>query len=130
MNAHVDRQQLTRELEEMKDKGMRGAIIWDMGALIDPDGIIPAGPPFLGPESVASIHHVLDQADRLGLEIGLSSASSWNAGGPWISSRGFLQDRGLGHPPGHRPRAHLNAATIAGQDQVTDHHVGRHRRPR
>jgi hypothetical protein len=86
MNAHVDRQQLTHELEEMKDKGMRGAIIWDMGALQDPDQMIPKGPPFLGPESVASIHHVIDEADRLGLEIGLSAASSWNAGGPWVSS--------------------------------------------
>jgi hypothetical protein len=84
MNAHVDRQQLTFELEEMKDKGMRGAIIWDMGALQDPNKIIPEGPPFLGPESVASIHHVIDEADRLGLEMGLSAASSWNAGGPWI----------------------------------------------
>lgn len=85
MNAHVDRDQLTFELEEMKDKGMRGAIIWDMGALIDPDKIIPHGPPFLGPESVASIHHVIDEADRLGLEMGISAASSWNAGGPWVS---------------------------------------------
>ena len=86
MNAHVDRQQITRELEEMKDKGMRGAIIWDMGALKDPEGIIPVGPPFLGPESLASIHHAMDQADRLGLELGLIASSSWNAGGPWINA--------------------------------------------
>ncbi len=91
MNAHVDHQQLTRELEEMKDKGMRGAIIWDMGALSDPKGIIPVGPPFLGPESLASIHHVIDQAGRLGLEMGLSSSSSWNAGGPWIQNEDGCQ---------------------------------------
>lgn len=86
MNAHVDQAQLTHELKEMKAKGMRGAVIWDMGALIDPEGIIPQGPPFLGPKSVASIHHVIDEADRLGLEMGLSAASSWNAGGPWIKA--------------------------------------------
>jgi hypothetical protein len=91
MNAHVDRQQLTHELEEMKDKGMRGAIIWDMGTLQDPEKIIPVGPPFLGPESVANIHHVIDEADRLGLEIGLSAASSWNAGGPWVKSEDACQ---------------------------------------
>jgi len=91
MNAHVDRDQLTYELEEMKDKGMRGAIIWDMGALIDPDGIIPKGPPFLGPESVASIHHVMDQGERLGLEIGLSAASSWNPGGAWVDAQDGCQ---------------------------------------
>jgi len=85
MNAYVDRDQLTFELEEMKDKGMRGAIIWDMGALIDPEKIIPAGPAYLGPESLQSIHRVIDEAERLGLEMGISAASSWNAGGPWVS---------------------------------------------
>ena len=83
MNAHVDHKQITRELEEMKAKGMRGAIIWDMGALKDPERIIPEGPPFLGPESLASIHHTMNEAERLGLELGIIASSSWNAGGPW-----------------------------------------------
>jgi len=64
---------------------MRGAIIWDIGALFDPDKIIPEGPAFLGPESVTSIHHAMDEAERLGLELGLSAASSWNSGGPWVA---------------------------------------------
>nr|MCU0779971.1 hypothetical protein [Akkermansiaceae bacterium] len=85
LNGHTDRAQLTREMEEMKAKGMRGAIIWDVGAIADPDKLIPAGPPFLGPESLAAIHHVLDEATRLGLETGLFASSSWNAGGPWIT---------------------------------------------
>jgi hypothetical protein len=91
MNAHVDRTQITRELEEMKDKGMRGAIIWDIGALKDPEGIIPVGPPFLGSESLASIHHAMDQAERLGLELGIIASSSWNAGGPWINAEDGCQ---------------------------------------
>ena len=41
LNGHVDLKQITRELEEMKAKGMRGAIIWDLGALSDPNKIIP-----------------------------------------------------------------------------------------
>ena len=36
LNGHVDHAQLTLELEEMKANGMRGAIIWDVGAIIDP----------------------------------------------------------------------------------------------
>jgi hypothetical protein len=91
MNAHVDRQQITRELKEMKDKGMRGAIIWDIGALKDFERIIPEGPPFLGPESLASIHHAMDQAERLGLELGIIASSSWNAGGPWIKEEDGCQ---------------------------------------
>ncbi|MCH7229116.1 glycosyl hydrolase [Haloferula sp. A504] len=86
MNGHVDHGQITHELEEMKAKGMRGAIIWDIGVLIDPEKIIPAGPAFLGPESLASIHHAMDEAERLGLELGLFASSSWNAGGDWIEA--------------------------------------------
>ncbi|MEN6561142.1 MAG: glycosyl hydrolase [Acidobacteriota bacterium] len=84
LNGFVDRNELTRELEELKAKGFGGAIIWDVGSLADPNKIIPAGPAFLGPESVASISHAIDQADRLGLELGLFASSSWNAGGAWI----------------------------------------------
>jgi len=85
LNGHVDHQQITRELEEMKAKGMRGAIIWDLGSIVDPKKIIPEGPAFLGPESLAAIHHAMDEAERLGLELGLVAASSWNSGGPWIT---------------------------------------------
>lgn len=87
LNGHVDHARITRELEEMKAKGMRGAIIWDLGSLRDPDKIIPVGPEFLGPESLKSIHHAMDEAGRLGLELGLFASSSWNAGGSWITPK-------------------------------------------
>ena len=85
LNGYVNREQITRELEEMKAKGMRGAIIWDVGSIADPQKMIPAGPEFLGPESLKSIHHAMDEAERLGLELGLFASSSWNAGGTWIT---------------------------------------------
>jgi hypothetical protein len=91
LNGYVDRDQLTRELEELKAKGLGGAIIWDVGSLRDPNKIIPAGPAFLGPESVASISHAIDQAGRLGLELGLFASSSWNAGGAWIEPENASQ---------------------------------------
>ena len=84
LNGYVQTNQLTRELEEMKAKGLAGAIIWDLGSLRDPKNIIPAGPEFLGPQSLQSIAHAMDAASRLGLELGLSAASSWNAGGSWV----------------------------------------------
>jgi len=87
LNGYVERDQLTRELEVLKAKGLGGAIIWDVGSLSDPRKIIPAGPAFLGPESVASISHAIDQAGRLGLELGLFASSSWNAGGAWIEPK-------------------------------------------
>lgn len=84
MNGYVDRDKMVYELEEMKDKGMRGAIIWDIGALVDPNNIIPAGPAFLGPESLETIDLALETTQKLGLDLGMSVASSWNSGGPWI----------------------------------------------
>ena len=84
LNGHVDRAQITHELEEMKAKGLRGPIIWDIGSLADPEQTIPVGPAFLEAESLRSIHHALDEASRLGLDVGLVASSSWNAGGSWI----------------------------------------------
>ena len=87
LNGYVDHKQITRELEEMKANGMRGVIIWDVGSISDPDKMIPAGPEFLGPESLKSIHHAMAEAERLGLELGLFASSSWNAGGTWITPK-------------------------------------------
>jgi len=85
-NGFVDTIRMVYELEQMKEKGMQGAFIWDIGALINPDGMIPAGPEFLGDESLEYISIALKTAERLGLNLGLISASSWNAGGSWIEA--------------------------------------------
>jgi len=84
LNGSVDHAQITREMEEAKALGMRGFEIWDVGALIDPQKIIPAGPAFLGEESLKSIKHAMSEAKRLGLELNMIAASSWNAGGAWV----------------------------------------------
>jgi len=34
LNGYVDRGQITRELEEMRAKGLRGPILWDVGSII------------------------------------------------------------------------------------------------
>ncbi len=85
LNGSIREEQITRDLEEMKRGGMRGGEIWDVAAHADPDGRVPAGPEFLGPESTRLIAHAIREADRLGLEIGLVASSGWNAGGSWIS---------------------------------------------
>ena len=85
LNGNMDLPQITRELEEMKDKGMSGAEIWDVLCMKNASGVVPAGPAFLGPESVKAISHAIDEADRLGLRLGLVASSSWNAGGSWVT---------------------------------------------
>jgi len=84
LNGSITKEQITRDLEEMKRGGMRGGEIWDVAAYADPDGRVPAGPAFLGPESTRLIVHAIREADRLGLEIGMVASSGWNAGGSWI----------------------------------------------
>ena len=69
----------------MKAKGMSGADIWDVRANADPEQMIKAGPPFLGPESLDAIAHAVKEANRLGLRLGMIAASGWNAGGTWVT---------------------------------------------
>ncbi len=87
LNGFVDTTRLVYELEEMKDKGMQGALIWDVGAMLNRDNLVPTGPAFLGEESLEYISLTLRTAERLGLNMGLISASSWNAGGDWIDPK-------------------------------------------
>jgi hypothetical protein len=84
LNGAVTHEALTRDLEEAKAKGLGGLEMWDTEAMRNTDGFVPAGPPFMGPESVASMHHAMKEAKRLGLDLGLITSSGWNAGGPWV----------------------------------------------
>ncbi len=85
LNGHVSLPRLTYELEQMKEQGMSGAEIWDVRAHADSDKLVPAGPAFLGPESLDAIAHAVREASRLGLRLGMIAASGWNAGGSWVA---------------------------------------------
>ncbi len=63
---------------------MRGAVIWDIGALTDPEKKIPNGPAFIGDESLGYISVALNSSKRLGLDLGMVASSRWNTGGPLI----------------------------------------------
>ena len=95
LNGDVSLERITYELEQMKEKGMSGADIWDVRGIADPCGIIPAGPEFLGPESLKAIGHAVKEAERLGLEMGMLNSSGWNAGGTWTTPE--ISGMGLFH---------------------------------
>jgi hypothetical protein len=84
VNGNFDLFQMTRELKEFKDKGMGTLDIWDVSGWVDPDSVEPAGPPFMGEQSVQAIAHAIREAGKLGLDAGLVISSSWNAGGSWV----------------------------------------------
>ena len=58
LNDYTDSERLAWELSEFKAKGLSGAYIFDIGAH-DPEGIVPAGPAYMSPESVAVIGRVV-----------------------------------------------------------------------
>lgn len=83
LNGYTDPEQMTREMEEAKTLGMRGFEIWDVG-VIRPVGMVRTGPAFLSEASLKNIKHAMTEAKRLGLELNMIAASSWNAGGAWV----------------------------------------------
>ncbi|MFC2087792.1 glycosyl hydrolase, partial [Bacteroidota bacterium] len=85
LNGDISKEGITRDLEEMKDKGMSGPRAWDIGALRNENNFIPIGPPYLESESVEKIKFALAEAKRVGLTLGLYGSSGWNAGGTWIT---------------------------------------------
>lgn len=84
LNGYVDRAHIEKELAEYARAGIGGICVFDVGARGDSKAQPPAGPPFLGPESVADLGHIIRAAGRLGMEVDLSVASSWDMGGSWV----------------------------------------------
>lgn len=81
-HGNFDYSTIRRELEAYKAKGIGGVDIFDLGVQ-DRKEVIPPGPGFMSVEQIDGIAYALQQADRLGLKMGLIVSSSWNAGGTW-----------------------------------------------
>jgi len=73
---------ITRDLEEMKRQGIAGVLVFDAGAG-GPDA--PDGPVFMSPAWRELFKHAIDEADRLGIEVGVNVCSGWDAGGTWVT---------------------------------------------
>lgn len=85
LNGNMDTVRMKEELTAIKNAGLGGVDIFEIG--FRPDGVMKAGPPFMGKESLNSIGFAIRAATRLNLEVGLNLASSWNAGGTWITAQ-------------------------------------------
>ncbi len=87
LNGCVTKASITRDLEEMKDKGFGGALICDAdGSSQDGNDRAPHGPTFFSPEWRELYRHALREANRLGLEMSLNIQSGWNLGGPIVTA--------------------------------------------
>jgi len=87
LNGYTDSLRIVEELRSMKNAGIGGVDIYEIGIqpASDPEKLIPAGPPFMSDSSVKAIKLAVTEAGRLGMEVGLGLASSWNAGGSWVT---------------------------------------------
>jgi hypothetical protein len=105
LNGYVDDEALITELDELAAKGISGVYVFDIGAR-SWDKPLPAGPPFLSPQWMSSFSKVVRKAGKVGIEVGLITSSSWNAGGPWIppelAAMGLYQSSVIWEGPGHR----------------------------
>lgn len=81
LDSAVSKEGLTKDLEEMKEKGIAGALIFDSGSGGHDS---PKGPAFMSDEWREYFRHAVREAGRLGIEIGVNLCSGWNAGGTWV----------------------------------------------
>lgn len=86
LNGNVTREAITKDLEAMKSKNFQGAMIFDAGGHNQRGNKeIPEGPLFGSNEWNNLFVFALDEAKRVGLEIGFNIQSGWNLGGPCVT---------------------------------------------
>jgi len=95
INANVDKEAITRIMEEFKDKGIGAVLLVSSGNWPSPATF--RGPRFLSDEWRELYKHALREAYRLGFKVDVNIAPGWNMGGPWITPenacRWFLQSQ-------------------------------------
>jgi hypothetical protein len=96
LDGLVDKEGITRDLEEFAAKGM-GEVLLVNSANLKPEQPRPGAVAFLSPEWRELYRHALREANRLGIEVGVNLSGGWCMGGPWIppqhAGRWFLQSR-------------------------------------
>jgi hypothetical protein len=93
LNGNVDKEAITRDMEEFRAKGMGAVLLVSSGQW---GGRMPArGPAFLSDAWLELYRHALREADRVGIKVDVNIAPGWNMGGPWVTPdkacRWFLQ---------------------------------------
>jgi hypothetical protein len=85
LNSNVNKEAITSDLEAMKSRNFQGAVVYDAGGHNQRGNRdVPVGPQFGSDEWNELFVFALDEAKRLGMEIGLNIQSGWNLGGPTI----------------------------------------------
>lgn len=86
LEGYISREGILNDLAEMKNAGIKGAILFDAGSSsYNKMARTPAGPVFMSPEWIDLFDYTCHVADSLDLELSLNIGSGWNDGGPWVT---------------------------------------------
>jgi hypothetical protein len=93
-NGLVDKEGITRDLEEFRAKGMGEVLLVNSAGGLG--GVpFPQGARLFSDEWKELYRHAMKEAKRLNIEVGINLSSGWCMGGPWItpenSGRWYLQ---------------------------------------
>ncbi len=85
----IDKQSITRDLEEFRSKGISGVNLICTGGYA---GQAPLpGVPFLSKEWKELFRHAITEAKRLNIEIGFNMAGGWTMMGPWVTPENAMK---------------------------------------
>jgi len=87
LNGYANRSHMETEIAQLKEMGIGGLCLFDMGARGPKDTLPPAGPAFLSDDSLKIIGQAIRTATGLGMETNLSASSSWDLGGSWVEPK-------------------------------------------
>jgi hypothetical protein len=80
---------ITADLESMSQQGISYALLFSAGG---GGADAPKGPPFMSEEWRKYFRHAVQEAARLGIEMGVNICDGWNCGGPWVPKEDAVKD--------------------------------------
>ncbi len=86
-DGNLSREGITADIEAMKKAGIGGVMIMEVNVGV------PQGPvKFMSPEWRGLFKHVVDEAERCGIQVTLMSGPGWSgSGGPWVRPEQSMQ---------------------------------------
>jgi len=87
MDGNISKIGITLDLEAMKQAGIAGATMFSVSQSIPPGPV-----PFMSDRWRQLTSHAVNEAARLGIEVGIHNCAGWSSsGGPWISPEHSMQ---------------------------------------
>ena len=85
LHGNIDTMRIREEIAQMDKMGLSGFDIFDIGSYRNDTIITKHNIPFLGPAFLQALAVAFDEAKKRDMSVGMSVASSWNAGGSWVT---------------------------------------------